>query len=380
MAWGKVKRLVVKIGSALVIDDSGARGAWLQALAEDVQALRAGGTEVILVSSGAVALARRQFGRADTLKLEEKQAFAAIGQIQLMRLWREAFGEQSVAQILLTAEDSENRRRYLNARSTLRTLLDLGAVPIVNENDTVATEEIRFGDNDRLAARVAQMVEADALVLLSDIDGLYSADPRLDPAARHRPEVARLTPDILAMAGGARSASSNGGMITKLQAAQIAVESGCRMAITLGAPLHPLRALQQGAKATWFLAGGTPASARKQWLSGTLHAAGALVVDAGAAKALAAGKSLLPAGVTRVEGSFGRGDAVRIIDEAGALLAKGLVAYDSADAQRILGRKLEEIAAIVGFQGRNVLVHADDMVRMASLDDAVRIAPAAPLA
>lgn len=365
MAWGKVKRLVVKIGSALVVDAAGARTAWLRALAQDVQSLQAQGTEVILVSSGAVALARHQFGRKDALKLEEKQAFAAIGQIQLMRLWREAFAEQTVAQILLTAEDSEDRRRYLNARSTLHTLLDLGAIPIVNENDTVATEEIRFGDNDRLAARVAQMVEADTLVLLSDIDGLYSADPRMNPAARHLPEVPQLTPEILAMAGGARSASSNGGMITKLQAAQIAVESGCRMAITLGAPPHPLQSLQAGAKATWFLASGTPASARKQWLSGTLHATGALVVDAGAAKALAAGKSLLPAGVLRVEGSFGRGDAVRILDESGRLLAKGLVAYDHADTQKILGHKLEDIPAIVGFQGRNALVHADDMVRIA---------------
>ncbi len=367
MHWRGIQRLVVKVGSALVAGEDGPNAAWMQALAKDARALREAGTEVVFVSSGAVALARRQFGRMGSLRLEEKQAFAAIGQIQLMRLWREAFAEIPVAQVLLTAEDSEDRRRYLNARATFETLFELGAVPIVNENDTVATAELRFGDNDRLAARVAQMIGADALVLLSDIDGLYDADPRTNAAARHIAEVPRLTPEIEAMAGGARSASSNGGMVTKLQAARIATASGCHMAITLGAPLHPLRLLQEGARATWFLPEQTPAKARKQWLAGTLHPSGTLVVDAGAASALRAGKSLLPAGVLRLEGRFERGDAVLILDDAGQPLAKGISAYDSQDAQKILGRKTHEVAAIVGFQGRSALVHVDDLALLDAL-------------
>ena len=367
MAWGSPKRIVIKVGSALIHDAEGLRRDWLKSLAADVQALRADGVEVVLVSSGAVALARRQFGRMDAaLKLEEKQAFAACGQIALMELWADAFTENGtrtpVAQLLLTSGDSEDRRRYLNARATMQTLQSLGAIPIVNENDTVATAELRFGDNDRLAARVAQMIEADLLILLSDVDGLYTADPRSDAKAQHIPEVTRLTPELLAMAGGARSASSNGGMITKLEAARIATASGCRMAITLGAPMHPIARLREGAQATWFIAAGTPANARKGWLSGMIHPSGQMQVDDGAAHALRAGKSLLPAGVKSLSGEFERGDLVEILDAAGQRLAKGLSAYSSADAQKILGRKSAEIAEILGFQGRPALVHADDLV------------------
>ena len=367
MSWGTYRRIVIKIGSALIADASGARLEWLKSLAADVRALRAEGIEVVLVSSGSVALARQQFNRADaSLRLEEKQAFAAIGQITLMQLWQQAFAAEGeaigVAQLLLTAEDSEDRRRYLNARATIQTLQDLKVLPIVNENDTVATAEIRFGDNDRLAARVAQMVEADLLILLSDIDGFYTADPRSNPDARHIAHVEKLNTEIEAMAGGARSASSNGGMITKLQAARIATSSGCTMAITLGAPLHPIKALRDGARATWFSASETPANARKRWLSGMLHPAGAVLVDAGAVVALRAGKSLLPAGAKAIVGAFERGDLVEILDEEGARIAKGLIAYANDDAQKILGRKSSEIAEIVGFQGRAALVHADDIV------------------
>jgi glutamate 5-kinase len=364
MSWENHRRVVIKIGSALIADADGVRHAWMQSLAEDVRQLQSEGVEVVLVSSGAVALARQRFNRAeDSLRLEEKQAFAAIGQIALMQHWQQAFGTaQPVAQVLLTAEDSEDRRRYLNARSTIKTLHSLGVLPIVNENDTVATTEIRFGDNDRLAARIAQMIEADLLVLLSDIDGFYTADPRSNADARHIPRVEKLNAEIETMAGGARSASSNGGMITKLQAARIATGSGCSMVITLGAPTNPIRALRDGARATWFTANETPANARKRWLAGTLHASGAVLVDAGAVVALRKGKSLLPAGAKAIVGAFQRGELVDILDEEGCRIAKGLIAYNSDDAQKILGRKSHEIPELVGFQGRAALIHADDIV------------------
>ncbi len=360
------RRLVVKIGSALLVEETGAiRRAWLQALADDVAALRRGGTEVILVSSGAIAAGRRPLdlvGRA--LKLEEKQAAAATGQIRLAHAYQEALArhELIVAQVLLTLEDTEERRRHLNARATLATLLKLGAVPVINENDTVATSEIRFGDNDRLAARVAAMLEADTLVLLSDIDGLYTANPKLDPAARHLPLVERITPAIEAMAGAALPGVSSGGMVTKLAAAKIAVAAGCRMAIADGRPPGALGALAGGGKASWFLAEIEPRTARKRWIAGGLMPRGAVTLDAGAVKALQGGKSLLPAGVTAVDGGFERGDLIRVLDPAGLEVARGLSAYGAEDAGRIKGRKSREIETILGWRGREELIHRDDLV------------------
>jgi glutamate 5-kinase len=361
------RRIVVKIGSALVVDAATAtpRDAWLASVAADVAALRAAGAEVVLVSSGAIALARRALGLTRRrLRLEEKQAAAAVGQIRLAGAWAAALAAQGLnaAQLLLTLEDSEDRRRYLNARATLRTLLDLGCVPVINENDTVATTEIRFGDNDRLAARVAEMVQADALVLLSDIDGLYTADPRKDPQAAHLPVVERITDAIMAMGGEPPPGYSSGGMRTKLIAARIATGAGCAMAIALGQPAHPLRALGQGARCTWFLPAEEGRSARKRWIAGSLAPLGALVVDAGAARALARGSSLLPAGVRGVEGQFHRGDPVSVRDAAGRELARGLSAYDAEDARRIAGHRSDEIEAILGWRGRDEIVHRDDLV------------------
>ncbi len=361
------RRLVVKIGSALVVDERSAapREAWLVGVAQDVAALRARGTEVILVSSGAIALARRALGlRRQKLRLEEKQAAAAVGQIRLAGAWAAALGAQALnaAQLLLTLEDSEDRRRYLNARATLNTLLSLGCVPVINENDTVATAEIRFGDNDRLAARVAEMVEADALILLSDIDGLYTADPRKDPAAEHLPTVPQITDEIMAMGGEPPPGYSSGGMRTKLIAARIATGAGCAMAIALGKQDRPLRAMEQGARCTWFLPEPAGRSARKRWIAGSLAPLGCLVVDDGAARALARGSSLLPAGVRTVEGRFERGDPVSVRNEAGQELARGLVAYDAADASRIAGHRSEELEAILGWRGRDEIIHRDDLV------------------
>ncbi|MDP3418492.1 glutamate 5-kinase [Falsiroseomonas sp.] len=362
------RRIVVKIGSALVVDNATAtpRSAWLAGVAQDVAALRARGAEVILVSSGAIALARHALGltRKKTLRLEEKQAAAAVGQIRLAGAWADALSavQLSAAQLLLTLEDSEDRRRYLNARATLNTLLALGCIPVINENDTVATAEIRFGDNDRLAARVAEMVEADALVLLSDIDGLYTADPRRDPAAAHIPVVAQITEEIMAMGGEPPPGYSSGGMRTKLIAARIATGAGCAMAIALGAQDRPLAAMQQGAPCTWFLPEREGRSARKRWIAGSLAPLGTLVVDAGAARALARGSSLLPAGVRAVEGSFERGDPVRVIDEAGRQLARGLSAYDSDAARLIAGHRSEELETILGWRGRDEIIHRDDLV------------------
>ncbi len=363
------RRLVVKIGSALLVDEGGAlRRAWLQALAEDLADLHGGGTEVLIVSSGAIAVGRRLLGlargpRNRALRLEESQAAAATGQIRLAHAWQEALARHQVpvAQVLLTIDDTENRRRYLNARSTMATLLRLRVVPVINENDTVATDEIRFGDNDRLAGRVAQMMEADACVLLSDVDGLFTADPNETPGARHVPEVRAITPEIEAMAGKPRTADGSGGMVTKLDAARVAMAAGCRLAIADGRRAHPLAALDRGAACTWFLPAAEPRTARKQWIAGSLNPVGGLVVDAGAARALAGGKSLLPAGVTAIEGDFERGDPVVVKTADGAVLGRGLSAYSAVDARRIAGHKSSEIEEILGYRGREELVHRDDL-------------------
>lgn len=361
------RRIVLKIGSALLVDDATGqvRRAWLDALADDIAEARGRGQDVLVVSSGAIAVGRHHLnlhGRA--LKLEEKQAAAATGQSRLTHAYQEALARHgiTVAQVLLTFDDTEERRRHLNARGTLGELLRLGAVPVINENDTVATEEIRYGDNDRLAARVAQMTSADALVLFSDIDGLYTADPRKDKQARHLPEVTEMTASVEAMAGKAPPGYSSGGMVTKLAAARIAMAAGCRMAIADGRKDHPLRALAEGARCTWFVPPTSPPQARKGWIAGSLRAAGTLVVDDGAAAALAKGKSLLPAGVVGVAGAFERGDAVEVEDKQGRRLGRGLVAYSSQDCRRIIGHKSGEIAAILGYRGRDEMIHRDDLV------------------
>jgi glutamate 5-kinase len=361
------RRLVVKIGSALLVEEkSGAiHQRWLQALAEDVAGLRAKGIEVLLVSSGAIAVGRRHLGLVGKApRLEEKQAAAATGQIRLAHAYQEALARHdiTVAQVLLTLSDTEERRRHLNARNTLGALLRLGAVPVINENDTVATTEIRFGDNDRLAARVAAMMNADTLVLLSDIDGLYEADPRKNPGAAHLAEIPTVTPGIEAMAGAAPTGYSSGGMVTKLTAAKIATGAGCRMAIADGRAEHPLKRLAAGERCSWFLSTLEPLTARKRWIAGSLKPAGRIVVDAGAAKALTSGKSLLPAGVTAIEGRFERGDAVTVCNGEGLELARGLVAYSAADARLILGHKSREIETILGYRGREELIHRDDLV------------------
>ncbi|HYZ63428.1 MAG TPA: glutamate 5-kinase [Acetobacteraceae bacterium] len=358
------KLLVVKIGSALVVDQAAPRTAWLDGVAADIAAARARGTAVIVVSSGAIALARSALGLGrKRLRLEEKQAAAAVGQIRLAQAWTEALSAHGMvaAQLLLTLDDTEHRRRYLNARATLSTLLGFGCVPVINENDTVATTEIRFGDNDRLAARVAEMVQADQLVLLSDIDGLYTADPKRDPAAAHIPIVPAVTPEIEAMGGEPPPGYSSGGMRTKLVAARIATQAGCAMAIALGDVARPLQAIVDGARCTWFLAAEEGRSARKRWIGGSLQPAGRFIVDAGAARALACGRSLLPAGVREVEGEFERGDPVLVQTRDGTVLGRGLSAYGSADARRIAGHRSEEIETILGWRGRDEMVHRDDL-------------------
>ena len=366
-ALRSARRLVVKIGSALVVDPALAapRMAWLRGVAADIAALRAGGTEVIVVSSGAIALARRALKLTrKTLRLEEKQAAAAVGQIRLAQAWTEVLSEHALtaAQLLLTLDDSEDRRRYLNARATLSTLLELGCVPVINENDSVATAEIRFGDNDRLAARVAAMVQADQLILLSDIDGLYTADPKRDPNAAHIPVVAAMTAEIEAMGGDPPPGYSSGGMRTKLAAAGIATSAGCAMAIARGDLPNPLQALADGQRCTWFLPTEEGHSAWKRFIQGTLGTTGSLTIDAGAARALAAGRSLLPAGVRAMAGQFERGDVVEVLGPDGARLGRGVTAYASIDAARIIGHKSTEIEAILGWRGRDVLVHRDDLV------------------
>jgi glutamate 5-kinase len=361
------KRVVVKVGSTLLVDGDKGRlnRSWLESLAADVAALRKRGQEVILVSSGAIALGRRQLNLGSgKLKLEESQAAAAVGQIRLAHAYKELLDahEITVAQILLTLGDTEQRRRYLNARGTLNTLLTLKAVPVINENDTVATAEIRYGDNDRLAARVAQMVGADCLILLSDIDGLYTADPKDDPDAQFIARVLEITPVIEAMAGGTGSDLGSGGMLTKIAAAKIAVAAGCHLCISKGALEHPLQRIEDGARCTWFVPSSTPMATRKQWIAGTLRPAGAIAIDEGAVRALLSGKSLLPAGVTRAVGRFDRGDTVSIIGPGGVEVARGICAYSDADAARIMGRKSAEIEQLLGFRGRDEIVHRDDLV------------------
>lgn len=361
------RRVVVKIGSALLVDAEKGRlnRQWLETVAADVARMRRRSQEIILVSSGAIALGRRHLGlKAGPLRLEESQAAAAVGQIRLAHAYKELLEghDIAVAQILLTLGDTEQRRRYLNARGTLNTLLSLGAVPVINENDTVATTEIRYGDNDRLAARVAQMCGADCLVLLSDIDGLYTADPTQDPGAEFIAKVLEITPQIEAMAGGSGTSMGSGGMQTKIAAARIAVGAGCHMCIAMGTHLHPLKAIEDGGRCTWFLPSSTPVAMRKQWIAGTLRPAGAIGVDAGAVRALMGGKSLLPAGVTGTSGRFERGDTVSVMAPDGSEIARGISAYSDADAARIMGRKSLEIETLLGYRGRDEMIHRDDMV------------------
>jgi glutamate 5-kinase len=359
------RRLVVKIGSALLVDrQKGLKQAWLSALALDVAEARTRGTDVVLVSSGSIALGRLILGLpAGALTLEQSQAAAAVGQIRLARAYEEVLAPHGIttAQVLVTLEDTTDRRRYLNSRATMETLIGLHVVPIVNENDTVATDEIRFGDNDRLAAQIAVTVGADQLVLLSDVDGFYTANPKEDATARRFDLVETITPEIEAMAGDPISGLSKGGMKTKLLAARTAMAGGCAMAIMEGSVLRPLTALAQGAARTWFVPAADPQLARKRWIH-AMKPKGELVLDAGAVAALRAGKSLLPAGVTRVSGTFGRGEPVAILSPEGAVLAKGLVRYTSAEARKIAGHRSAEIEAILGYQGRAALVHRDDMV------------------
>ena len=359
------RRLVIKIGSALLVDRrTGLKQGWLSALALDVAEAKVRGADVVLVSSGSIALGRKVLDLPEgPLTLEQSQAAAAVGQIRLARAYEEVLAPHGIttAQVLVTLEDTEDRRRYLNSRATMETLLGLGVVPIVNENDTVATDEIRFGDNDRLAAQIAVTVGADQLILLSDVDGFYSANPKEDPTAERFDLVERITPEIEAMAGDPISGLSKGGMKTKLLAAKTAVAGGCAMAIMEGSVLRPLKALAEGAHRTWFVAEGSPQVARKRWIN-AMKPRGELRLDAGAVTALKAGKSLLPAGVTAVTGSFGRGDPVAILSPEGVVLAKGLVRYTAAEAKAIAGHRSGEIAGILGYQGRAALVHRDDMV------------------
>lgn len=360
------KRLIVKIGSALLVDDESGRirHDWLAALAEDIASLHGKGQQIAVVSSGAIAAGRRHLGLAGReLRLEEKQAAAAVGQIILAHAWQEALARHSitVAQVLLTLDDTEERRRHLNARSTLNQLLALGAVPLINENDTVATQEIRYGDNDRLAARVAAMISAEVLILLSDIDGMYEADPRNVADAKHIPEVREITPALEGMAGAAPEGFSSGGMITKLQAAKIALGGGCHMVLTEGRSLHPVGKLLDGGRCTWFVSSANPRTARKRWIAGSLKARGEIVIDPGAANALGRGGSLLPAGVVSVEGRFERGDLVTVNGADGKEIGRGLSAYSAADAKRIAGHKTGEIEAILGYRGRDELIHRDDL-------------------
>ena len=360
-------RIVVKIGSALLVDQvAGAlKRSWLESLAADLARHAARGAEVIVVSSGAIALGRTVLGLPrGALRLEDSQAAAAVGQIALARAWSEVLGDHrlTAGQLLLTLGDTEERRRYLNARATLARLLALKAIPVVNENDTVATSEIRYGDNDRLAARVASMASADCLVLLSDIDGLYTAPPAQDPTATLIPIVERVNASVEAIAGGAASEFSRGGMRTKVEAARITTGAGIHMMIASGKVDSPLSVVEQGGRCTWFLPSENPTQARKRWIAGVLAPRGAIFVDAGAATALNHGRSLLPAGVLRVEGEFARGDAVVVRAPDGEELARGLVAYDAADAERLVGKPTAAIEEILGFRGRSAIIHRDDLV------------------
>ncbi len=361
------RRIVVKVGSSLLVDREGGRlfDAWLTSLVEDIAKLHAEGRDVLVVSSGAIA-----FGRAvlklpgGPLKLEDSQAAAAVGQIALARTWSEVLGRHGITagQVLVTLQDTEERRRYLNARSTIEKLLEWRAVPVINENDTVATNEIRYGDNDRLAARVATMASADLLVLLSDVDGLYDAPPGAGSAAKLVPVIERITPAIEAMAGAAGSELSRGGMLTKIEAGKIATTGGTHMVIASGRVPHPLKAIADGGRCSWFLTPANPVTARKKWIGGTLEPKGTLTIDAGAVAALRNGRSLLPAGVIRIDGAFARGDAVVIRGPDGAEVGRGLVAYDAEEAERIKGRSSADILSILGFSGRTEMVHRDHLV------------------
>jgi glutamate 5-kinase len=361
------RRIVVKVGSSLLVDAKAGRlnEKWLASLAVDIAALHAGERDLLVVSSGAIALGRSVLKLpAGPLALEDSQAAAAVGQIALARTWTEALSRHGITagQVLVTLGDTEERRRYLNARSTIDRLLQWRAVPVINENDTTATNEIRYGDNDRLAARVATMMSADALVLLSDVDGLYNAPPGTNATARHLSRVERVTPEIEAMAGTAGSGLSRGGMQTKLEAAKIATAAGTHMVIASGRVEHPLSAIEKGARSTWFVTAANPVTARKKWIAGSLEPKGTLTIDAGAVAALRRGNSLLPVGVTRIEGDFARGDAVIIRGPDGAEIARGLCAYDAEDAHKIRGRSSSDIDTILGFSGRAEMVHRDDLV------------------
>jgi glutamate 5-kinase len=361
-------RIVIKIGSALLVDQhTGLRRSWLASLVEDISQLKSAGKQIIVVSSGAIALGRRELGQdanSRSLKLEESQAAAAVGQIVLSRAYSESLSQHQVTagQILLTLGDTETRRRYLNARATIDTLLSWGAVPIINENDSVATNEIRYGDNDRLAARVASMTGADLLILLSDIDGLYTASPADNPQAELIPWVTAITPEIEAMAGDAVSATSRGGMKTKIEAAKIATASGTTMVIASGKIEHPLSALKRGARSTWFAPSPNPINKRKKWIAAGLAVTGTINIDQGAIKAIKAGKSLLPAGVTQVTGEFSRGDTIEICDQQGTAIGRGLSQYDFIDALKSIGLRRSEIEALFGPNIRSTMIHRDDLV------------------
>ncbi|WP_170850413.1 MULTISPECIES: glutamate 5-kinase [unclassified Beijerinckia] len=375
------RRIVVKVGSSLLVDQSKGEGEgavrrdWLEALAHDLSELHRNGKDVLVVSSGSIALGRTilKLPRGP-LRLEDSQAAAAVGQIALARTWSEVLSSRGITagQILVTLNDTEERRRYLNARETIGRLLEMRAIPVINENDTVATTEIRYGDNDRLAARVATMASADLLVLLSDIDGLYTAPPHLDPNAQLIPVVPRVTAQIEAMAGGAASEFSRGGMFTKVEAAKIATTGGTHMVIADGRIEHPIAHVAAGGRCTWFLTPSNPVTSRKKWIAGSLEPRGTVHVDAGAARALKRGSSLLPAGVTRVEGAFARGDCIIIRDEQGAELGRGLIAYDAAEAGQLVGRNSKDIESVLGVPGRAEMIHRDDMALAGdvSLDEA----------
>ena len=371
MDLSQYNRLVIKIGSAILVDAKSGdlRLEWLSALASDIVKLRTGGTDIVIVSSGAIALGRKRLGLMNKkLSLAEKQACASAGQSMLTQAYEKTLGEKGhiTAQALLTLYDTEHRRRWLNARSTLQTLLGLGAIPVINENDTVATDEIRYGDNDRLAARTAQMLGADGLVLLSDIDGLYTADPRLDDAAAHIPIVDALSDDIMTMGSGANAeaALGSGGMATKLMAAKIATHAGCDMIISDGRAIGALGALSNGATHTRFVAEANPRKARAQWIAGALKPSGSVKIDAGALKALNKGKSLLAAGVTHIKGEFGKGDAVSVLSDDGTEVARGLVAYDAVDARKVLGLQSTDIAKVLGYDNGTALIHRDNLAML----------------
>jgi glutamate 5-kinase len=366
------RRITIKVGSSLLVDHDAqdVRRDWLAALVSDLANLHRGGADILVVSSGAIALGRSVLGLArGALKLEDSQAAAAVGQIALARIWAEMLHEHGMVagQILVTLGDTEERRRYLNARATIGRLLDMRAVPVINENDSVATSEIRYGDNDRLAARVATMAGSDLLVLLSDIDGLYTAPPAENPDAKLMPVVERITPNIEAMAGGAGSELSRGGMRTKIEAAKIATQGGTRMVIASGLVAHPLKVIEDGGRCTWFATPSTPARARKTWIAGALETKGTVTIDAGAVAALKRGGSLLPAGVKRVDGAFTRGDAIAVRGPDGTEVARGLTAYDSDDATKIAGRSSADILSILGFGGRTEMIHRDDLVLAGSV-------------